>query len=98
MEGKQWFSYKCRAECLYDIAHIIYKLYEYTEYSDIRILNTKIVDQSGSFLWKFDSDRTLEELLKMIKRIDHDNNGDLHRLYQTINYKAVYNEECIRSM
>jgi len=59
-------------------------------------LNTIIVDEKDAFVWEFDSDRTLEELVDMIKTINDEHTLDIHRLYQTINYRAVYNDECIR--
>lgn len=93
---KIWYSYKCRAEHFRDIAEFYVKIYEYAEYEDIRILNTIIVDEKDAFVWEFDSDRTLEELVDMFKTINHDHELDIHRLYETINYRAVYNDECIR--
>ena len=78
------------------IAEFYVKIYDYAEYEDIRILNTIIVDEKDAFVWEFDSDRTLEELVDMIKTINDEHTLDIHRLYQTINYKAVYNDECIR--
>lgn len=93
---KVWYSYKCRAENFRDIAEFYVKIYDYVEYEDIRILNTIIVDEKDAFVWEFDSDRTLEELVDMIKTINDEHTLDIHRLYQTINYRAVYNDECIR--
>jgi hypothetical protein len=94
--SKHWYSYKCRAEQFRDIAELFIKIYDYPDYKDIRILNTIIVDEKDAFVWEFDSDRTLEELVDMIKTINDEHTLDIHRLYQTINYKAVYNDECIR--
>lgn len=95
-EAKVWYSYKCRAECFRDIAEFYVRIYDYPAYEDIRILNTIIVDEKDAIVWEFDSDRTLEELINMFKKIDHDHELDIHRLYQTINYRAVYNDELIR--
>lgn len=100
-EAKVWYSYKCRAEMFLDIANLFVKIYDYPAYEDIRILNTIIVEKkfgvlSLSFEWEFDSDRTLEELIDMFKKINHDHELDIHRLYQTINYRGVYDGECIR--
>lgn len=50
--SKVWYSYKCRAECFSDIAEMFIKMYKYSEYKDIRILNTKIVDEKDmGFMW-----------------------------------------------
>ena len=89
-------NYKCRAEFLYDISLLIYKLYEYPEYENIRILKTIILVEMGEYTWEFGSNKTLEELIEMITTINDDNNADLHRLYETINYKDLYNGDCIR--
>lgn len=101
-EAKVWYSYKCRAENFLDIAEFYIKIYNYPEYEDIRILNTIIKEKkygqiSLSFDWEFDSDRTLEELVNMIKTINDEHTSlNIHRLYQTINYRALYDSECIR--
>ena len=75
---KVWYSYKCRAENFRDIAEFYVKIYDYVEYEDIRILNTIIVDEKDAFVWEFDSDRTLEELVDMIKTINDEHTLDIH--------------------
>ena len=47
-------------------------------------------------MWEFDSDRTLEELVDMCKRINYEHKLDIQKLYETINYRGVYNDEVIR--
>ena len=69
---KVWYSYKCRAENFRYITEFYVKIYDYVEYEDIRILNTIIVDEKDAFVWEFDSDRTLEELVDMIKTCNND--------------------------
>jgi|GWRWMinimDraft_5_1066013.scaffolds.fasta_scaffold19876_2 hypothetical protein len=95
-EAKVWYSYKCRAENFIDIANLYIKIYDYVEYEDVRILNTIIVNKKDAFVWEFDSDRTLEELVDMCKRINYEHKLDIQKLYETINYRGVYNDEVIR--
>jgi len=93
------YSYKCRAENFSDIAEFYVKIYEYVD-EEIKILNTIIVDEKDAFVWEFDSDRTLEELVDMFKtirvRVFIETCFEHNTLYETINYRAVYNDECIR--
>ena len=86
-----WYSYKCRAETLYDVSAFIYTIHQ-ERYEAIRLLNTIITDIKGSFEWEFDSDKTLDELRETIKKVDKEV-GDLHVMYESLNYRGVYTGE-----
>jgi hypothetical protein len=91
---KTWYSYKLRSECFYDICAFGCAIHEPEfEQDEIRLLNTIIKDVDMSFEWEFDSNLTLEELRDVFTRVNNVGVEDLHRMVQTLNYKAVYTGE-----
>jgi hypothetical protein len=76
---------------MYDVGMFFYCL----EDEDVRIVNTKIEQCQGfcEFDWEFDSNYTLKELRELMMRISAENEGELHVMYESLNYKDLYTGE-----
>jgi hypothetical protein len=81
-----WYSYKCRFEALYDFGQFIYCL----EDENVKFVNNKIKQVDMEFEWEFESDYMLEDLKKLMMTINKEEAADLHVMYESLNYRAVY--------
>jgi len=87
-----WYSYKCRVEALYDLGLFLHCMDD----ENVRLVNNKIEQshKAGQELhWEFESNYMLVDLKKLMMTVDAKEEGDLHVMYESLNYRAVYTGE-----
>lgn len=87
--SQPWYSYKCRFEALCDFGLLMCNL----EDEGVRFVKNEIKQWSGEFDWDFESNYELEDLKELMMRISEEKEGDLHVMYQSLNYRALYTGE-----
>ena len=81
-------SYKCSSKDLMGIS-FLFDLFKEHDY--LKVKNIQIIEKNGIFILEFKVNESLSELVDIIKKDNIKN-----ELYETLNYKHLYNGERCR--